>query len=319
MVDFIMRIAPGQILLLWAVLFLSARPALGEEILAVGWSPTDSPVYRLDSEMGDPQFLGTAGHGSLNAMARHPSGAFYCVDGAGILLTIDPDTGAGTAVAHVNLGGADVGIPALAFTVDGTLYAINNGTPDDLYILDIDTGVGTLVGPTGSSTLQGLAAAPHGALYGWDIFTGLHTLNPATGAATDVNAAIDADDEVQCLSFSPEGILYGAHRDLFTLDLDTGELTLVAAMGTVGIRGMDFLSTPPLRLRLLQQGSDAVFCWFTQTNEVYQIQQRANLGSGVNWNNVGPVIPGGGGETCVTNTFAAPRSFFRLQVGIVPP
>jgi hypothetical protein len=310
-------------ILLAAVLVLSAHLALGEQLLAVNSSSTDSLIYRLDAETGDPQVLGAAGFGGLNALARHPDGTFYSVDAAGALLTIDPDTGAGTPVTTINLGGLAVNMPGLAFTPGGALYAINNGFPEDeLYVIDVGTGTGLLVGPTGRTTLQALTFGPDGTLYGWDVSTGvaggLYTLDPVTGAATDVNPAVGADEDIQCLTFAPNGALYGANREIYTIDPATGELTLVVAMGGVDIRGMEFLATRPLRLRLLQQGPEAVLCWFTETNLVYQIQQRTDLGPITDWNPVGTPIPGTGEDVCFTNSFPASQSFFRLQAAPIP-
>jgi hypothetical protein len=309
--------------ILAAISLLVGSLAAGEQLLAVDWSPTDALIYRLDAETGDPQALGAAGFGGLNALARHPDGTFYSVDAAGALLTIDPDTGTGTPVTTINLGGPAVNMPGLAFTPGGSLYAINNGVPEDeLYVIDVGTGTGLLVGPTGRTTLQALTFGPDGTLYGWDVATGvaggLCTLDPITGAATDVNPAVGADEEIQCLTFAPDGALYGAHRDIYTINPATGKLTLIVAMGGVGIRGMEFLVTPPLRLRLLQQGPEAVLCWFTETNRVYQVQQRNNLGPITDWNPVGPPVPGTGEEVCLTNSFPASQSFFRLRAAPIP-
>ena len=88
------------------------------------------------------------------------------------LITINPATGAGSFFADLNFGAATPDIRGLAFSFTDVLFALSNmgpaANPDDLYTINVATGVGTLIGPTGFSGLQSIAFSPAGVLYGWD-------------------------------------------------------------------------------------------------------------------------------------------------------
>jgi hypothetical protein len=296
--------------LVLAALILNLVPVgRTEEIISIAW-PTG--VYRIDSTTGGGQEIGFPAVTGMNSLARSPAGEFYTVDASSNLLVINPTTGAATPGATLNFGSATPVVPALAFSPSGTLYAIQRGNSDDLYTINLTTGQGTLVGPTGSGPLQGLAFAPNGTLYGWNIFSGLVTINPANGAATDVNPAEDASAQIQCLAFAPDGTLYGAQYGLFTIDTATGVPSAAIATGFSDIRGMEFNTGPALRLSIAAAGNNMSLCWLTRTNQSYQIQRRANLETTNAWENIGPLLPGTGGELCVTNQMNAARRFFRV-------
>jgi hypothetical protein len=104
---------------------------------------------------------------------------------------MNPNTGRGTKVATLNFGDVIPDVRGLAFSPGGVLFAINNtgppggANPDDLFAIDVGTGVGTLIGRTGFTGVQDLAFAPDGTLYGWDISAGLLTIDPLTGRVLD--------------------------------------------------------------------------------------------------------------------------------------
>ena len=302
-----------------ATIFLLTGASIGQEIVAVSWSTSNAYVERIDVANSNRVFTGTTGYAALNAMAKGPSGSFFGADDSGNLITIDGATGAGTLVATIDLGGATISLPGMAFSPDGRLFVLNNSSPDDLYILDPQTGLGTRVGSTGRTALQGLTFGADGTLYGWDIGAGLFTLDQATGLATDVSPAIGANQDIQCLATGPDGTLYGAHRDLFTIDPSTGEATLLVDFGNAGIRGMEFDTGPLLRLTLTRQGGQGIFSWYAQSGSMYQIQQRPSLGPSDDWANVGPAIPGTDGQISRTNSvFQADQRFFRLRSLVSP-
>ena len=76
----------------------------------------------------------------------------YSVDGKSNLVVIDPSSG-GHPVATLDLGVVVPDMRGLSFSPDGTLFGINNGSPDDLNRIDVTTGVGALVGTTGRTAL----------------------------------------------------------------------------------------------------------------------------------------------------------------------
>ena len=58
---------------------------------------------------------------------------------------------------------------------------------------------------------------------------------------TDVNPAYNMAAPLQCLAFSPTGVLYAARSALYTVDLVTGMETLVAGSGGYSdLRGIEF-------------------------------------------------------------------------------
>lgn len=127
-----------------------------------------------------------------------PGGILYGVIGSGgtgstpLLYTINPLTGV-TALVGTMTGA--VGIEALAFAPDGTLYAAGSSTDyhpsDKLYRVNVSTGALTLVGGLslpggGTPDIDDLAWGSDGFLYGADSLTGvaadLYRINPSTAA-----------------------------------------------------------------------------------------------------------------------------------------
>jgi len=145
-------------------------------------------------------------------------------------------------------------VRALAFARDGTLFAMRtDGMKNQLYTVDTGTGGLRLVGYPGVPGIQALDFGPDGRLYGFDVGDGSGTgvglvrIDPVTALATDVDPAVDGRAvDVQTLAFAPDGTLYGAHENLFVVDLNTGGLTLVGPIESVptGIRGMVWIPEP---------------------------------------------------------------------------
>lgn len=287
-----------------------AQTGIGADIIAVTW-PTG--VYKINSTNGTGTYVGTPAFTSLNSLAKDLAGKFYTVDGSSNLIVINPTDGSGTVVATLNFAGASVDVPSMAFSPSGTLYVINRGDVDSLYTVNVSTGVGTLVGSTGSGRiLQDLAFAPNGTLYAWDIFQGLFTVNTATGAATDVNPSEGATANIQSLAFSPDGTLYGAQYGLFTIDTATGVPSSISTSGLSDVRGMEFDMGPALTLSIATHASAVTVCWNTATNKTYQLQHRLDLGATNDWADLGAAIPGNGSQVCVTNSMDAIHSFYRV-------
>lgn len=240
------------------VIGLFAAPSLAQasNILGVAW---EGAVVLIDESDGSGQDLGLSGFSGLNSLAKTSGGIFYSVAGnplfttTSTLITIDPSSGLGTAAVVVN--GLDAGtVRALAFSSGDVLYAIGNGggafgtgIADDLYRIDLATGNATLLGSTGFSGIQGLAFAPDGTLYGWDVnslFTGagLVLIDPLTGQATDINAAIgESDADIQGLAAAPDGTLYGARHTLYTINPLTGAVSAVGSDDLPDVRGIEVI------------------------------------------------------------------------------
>jgi hypothetical protein len=215
-------------------------------------------------------------------------------------------------------GSSSINVPAIAFSPAVVLYLINrddSAFPGDwLYSLDVNTGQGHFFGPTGlNAGMQGLACAPNGTLYGWHTGIGLVTINPGNWNATDVNVAVGAPAEIQCLGFSPDGTFYGARMALYIVNPTTGLLSLVG--GTLAdIRGLEFIPTQPPKLTISRTANGVRVCTMTRSNKTYPLQYRADLGGAITWANLGAAIAVTGGEVCVTNNVGAGRQFYQLAV-----
>ena len=303
------------------VLATFSQPILADQIFAVGWP---SQAYSIDSATGVAHGIGTVSPIAVNDLARSPAGVLYTINSTN-LLTVDPVTGAGTVLTPINLhssGNSYISVPAMAFSPAGVLYLINRdeNSPfpsDRLYTLDVNTGQGQLVGFTGLTPhMQGLACASSGTLYGWHTEVGLVTINTSTGAATDVNPAVGATANLQCLGFSPNGNLYGAQMALYVLNLNDGLPSLIG--GTLAdIRGLAFIPPIPVarpELTVFTTPTGIRVCTMTQSNQTYQLEFRTGLESTNAWASLGPAFSGTGVEICVTNPVSAKHQFYRMAV-----
>jgi hypothetical protein len=295
-----------------------AQTALAEEIFAVGWP---SQAYSIESTTGAARGVGTVSTIAVNALARSPGGVLYTINSTN-LLTVDPVTGAATKAASIILsgpGGNYISVHAMAFSPAGVLYFINRDEiapfpSDRLCSLDVNTGQGLIIGLTALNPhMQGLACAPNGTLYGWHTEVGLVTINPGTGIATDVNPALGASANLQCLGFSPGGMLYGAQTALYIVNPSDGALSLIGG-NLADIRGLEFIPKQTPKLTISKTPNGVQLCTLTQNNRTYQLQYRSGLESTNTWANLGAAMPGTGGEICVTNIVNAGRQFYRLAV-----
>lgn len=215
------------------------------ELIGISFSGS---LFSIDPNTGAATPIATnAALSGANALARASGGDFYTAIGAN-LVTFAPSTGAITGVpVAINLGGTAVAITALATSSTGTLFAVNDGgltANDQLWRIDRLTGAGTLVGNTGRTGLQGLAADATDALFGWDVNTGLQRLSAATGAASAVGNTTPPSASIQTLAFAADGTLYGAESSLYRIDPNSGGITFVGPTGASGnfsnVRGLEF-------------------------------------------------------------------------------
>ena len=164
---------------------------------------------------------------------------------------------------EVALSGNGVAVnPALP----GVCYA-STGFNDGgrLLTIDINTGVGTLVGPTGIGAVPGLAINKSGIIYatGEPDFS-LYKIDALTGSS--VFAASTNLFWIPAIAFNGDDILYGLGTDyttngfaLYTINTSNGELTLVGETGIYDLRGMAF------------NPADGTLWASTSTSEIYII------------------------------------------------
>lgn len=230
-----------------------AAPLAAQDMIGVSWTGS---VYSLDSATGSGSLIGASGYTQVNNMAKSPSGTLYACAGYGVpctVIEINPTTGAGTMVSTTTVNS----VRGMSY-FGNTLYLVNDSSGtgvglDDLYKLDPVSGVATFIGSTGFTGVQGLGAA-NGVLYGWDINYGLLTINPATGAATDVNASVGGTG-IQNLCANASGELYGGQYSLYKIDAMTGVSTLVGSGGYSDLRGMEFIGSGGPSFTLTKTGT----------------------------------------------------------------
>ena len=141
----------------------------------------------------DPDGLG---FGDVDALAFSPSGDLFAISVASYqLITIDPFTGAGTAIGYLNdLPGTFLG--AIDFLPDGRLIGIDmhdaGGGPSLVWEINTTDASATFIGPLGFGSVEGMSLGPDGQLYALansmevDEPAILVTVNPDTGAGTFV-------------------------------------------------------------------------------------------------------------------------------------
>ncbi|MBK8100888.1 MAG: hypothetical protein IPK26_27695 [Planctomycetes bacterium] len=131
-------------------------------------------------------------------------------------------------------------IRALAEASGSELFGIAQASPtDELVRIQVNTGAITVVGPTGFSSLQGLAVR-RGRLFGWDLVQGLIRISPSTGAGTDVDPAVgSAGANIQFLSTFDGDLLLGGEDSLFLIDPNTGIPSLRGSGAYSDLRGAE--------------------------------------------------------------------------------
>lgn len=117
-------------------------------------------LVAISTSTGQGTVIGSTGFQNLEGLAFNPlDGKLYSVDvGSGALIRIEPSIGIGTAVAQIP--SSWVQIRGLSFDSSGRLYGAYqpfSGASTQLVIIDISTGQITNIGPTGYSSLEGLA------------------------------------------------------------------------------------------------------------------------------------------------------------------
>ncbi len=173
-------------------LALTQLPVGAGEILygTTGAGNVASALYTIDTTTGGATLVGLIGFSHVVSIDFDPlTGVLYGIANSiprgdnNTLITIDTTTGAGTAVVAVT--GIDQS-PDMSFDSAGTLCAWNEPSVEDLYTVNLTTGVATLVGPSGAFTEQlGLDIDSTDTIYIKSVGT-IYTINAVTGLATFV-------------------------------------------------------------------------------------------------------------------------------------
>jgi hypothetical protein len=213
-------------------------------------NPATGQAAVLGSLNGDLHPL-TGQPSQIFAIAAAPDGrtlyarGFDGVAVAGLLHTLDPDTGAIVTTVEITVDFAGF-LLALEVDTSGALLATveSFGVPTHhLGRFDPATGVLTLLGPTGFNNLIGLQFDPdYRTLYaitGLQIPPILVSLDPATGRGTAI-ARTDLPTLPTALAFTADGrlLVAGGDGNLYQLDPVTGASTLIGPTGVESIGDM---------------------------------------------------------------------------------
>lgn len=193
-------------------------------------------LFKVNISTGQGVFVANTGIAQPNCMASY-QGSWYTVDNQARLWRIS-ETGATTLVYQMNLGGA-TNVRGLAFEANAKTYVVvDQPASDELWEIHPVNGAGTLIGPMGSTTIQGLAIDINGDMVAYDISTlnsgGLKVVNRATGLATDVNPNVPGQPGIQDIFPSGGGIM-GGRDSLF--NFVAGTENLIGTGGYADIRG----------------------------------------------------------------------------------
>jgi len=243
----------------WLIgLVLLASSARADYIVGVssGFVPGTAPIVRIDPQTGAYTTI-TTGCRAYNSLAQSSAGElfggwFSGSGNQGRVSRFDPATGAILETFNAITPGAG-DTRGLSFDANDNLYAVvnrddNSGSPtldDDLYRFDLTNETTTVIGSLGFRGVQGFDIAPNGTFFAWDGDDGLLTVDPTTGSATDVNPAIGGTAEIQSIVFAPDGRLFGARRNLYSIDTATGIFTQIGNGSNIDLRGIEYVVPEP--------------------------------------------------------------------------
>lgn len=248
-----------------AVSMLTSSVALATSLLG---NDLDGRLWDVDPATGAvSNFRSTAG--SLMGIAVSSNGTIFGLttflgSPGNALVTIDPVTGAPSTVGSTGLFRLYEGDLDFDPTT-GMLYGVQNqpSYPDvELFTIDPATGAGTSIGvvPANLGDLSAMAFASDGTLLVLDTYNDeLLTLDKSDASIlSSVGLSLDLGP-VAGMDFHPvTGDLYvadgeGGTNSLYTLDVSTGNLSLIGAtgVGTSGLAGLAFVVPEASDLALL--------------------------------------------------------------------
>ncbi len=203
-----------------------------------------------------------------------------------------------------------------------TLYAINYDN-NNLYTVNTTTGTATLVGastPPSGQFWTGLSGTPDGTLYGLTTdgsVSSLVTVNPATGAVTELGNILGVQAGIDLAYNTDDGMIYIVDiitDNLFRVDPETLTTTQIGSLGVDAsyAQGMDFEDdsgvlywaayTTAAELRIIDTttGASALVGAFPSGTEVDCLAFATSGSSDVPWFSEDPVSGTVGTENPVT-------------------
>lgn len=204
----------------FAVLAVSAAVALPAAAEPLAYAVSFNTLYRIDLGTGQTTMIGETGFNDVEGLALAGDGRLYgIVDSTKTLITIDKQSGRGTAVGGINgntgLTGSGIGQFdaldfGLAFTCDGRLWA-SSDTTKRLWQIDPANGHATAAGSLGFQ-ITGLAANGDGLVgLGSQGDEGVYRIDVATGVATKFGPL------AANLVFADGGLDFDSNGDLWAI------------------------------------------------------------------------------------------------------
>ncbi len=113
-------------------------------------------------------------------------------------------------------------------------YVVDAGGTDHLWMIDLDSGLPTDMGPVGYGNVEALAFAPNGTLYGIDaVREELITIDLVTGAGSQVGY-LGVEIDGPGLAFDVLGNLWmvdNSTQNLYSVDPRSGHATIIGTLG----------------------------------------------------------------------------------------
>jgi hypothetical protein len=241
---------------------------------------------------------------SAYAQSAFYGAAYIGSSGPATLYSIDPATGAATAIGPIGFNR----VSGLDFAPNRVLYGVGSDGGGNAVLITINTttGAGTLVGPLGfAGTAQDIAFRPDGVLFAY-IGGEIETINTTTGAATVVGNTGGFPDG-NGLAFQANTLYLGNDGgDLQTVNQGTGAVTTVAPFtygagfgGSDRPSGMKFDPSSGVLYAAITEGFTPATGWFFASINV-ATGVVTDIGSTVNGlDAIAILAPAGAGATQV--------------------
>ena len=227
-----------------------------------GFVPGTAPQVRIDLQTGEYTTVHAQGR-AYNSLAQNSVGELFggWFSGSGEngrVSRFDPNMGAVLQAFNAVTPGAGSS-RGLSFDSSDNLFAVVNrndssGSPtldDDLYRFDLTSQTTTRIGSLGFKAVQGLDISSDGNFFAWDVVAGLLAVDPLTGIATDINPTIGGTGDIQSIVFAPDGRLFGARKNLYSIDPTTGAFAQIGVGTGIDIRGIEFIVPEPSSFAIL--------------------------------------------------------------------
>jgi hypothetical protein len=235
-------------------LFVLSQSCSASVLYGIELSSNDG-FFGVNQTSGALALMGSTGNGSTGDLTSDLASMLWSIDMANhALLSIDPNTGAVSSTTHLaTAAGSAVSIVSLAWNpVTQILYGtttlgFGSTVPDQLYRIDQNTGLSSLVGTLGFTGVFALGFDNTGILYGIspselltiDTGTGLGALVAPVPLASAFDLAFRPEDNTMFVADS------GTHA-LYTMNPTSGAVTLVGSYGSsANVVGLAFLGNSP--------------------------------------------------------------------------